>query len=134
SAYKLNQVGISPSIGYKLSPNLSQTFTYSISNISIFNVSSKAPLSIKQSEGNRISSIISHNLQYDRRDNSIYPTKGYVVVLTTDVACLGGYVYYLRNTVSSSWYRELYGNIVFAAVGSTGYINKTRQDKNILIS
>ncbi|MGV3278205.1 outer membrane protein assembly factor BamA [Rickettsiales bacterium LUAb2] len=134
SSYSIQQIGARGTIGYNLTKHLSQMFTYRISSNNIYNVASDAPYSISSSKGKKLSSIISHTLQYDRRDNVIYPTKGYLTNLVTDYSGVGGDVYYLRNTVTASWYQALYGNVVFSAVSSAGEINKVKNNVDILIS
>lgn len=134
SSYKLNRSGISPTISYNLTDNLLQSFNYSISRTDIFNVNSSASTSIKESAGKKLSSVITHTLQYDKRDNIIYTTKGYLINFTTSFAGLGGDIFYLRNTLTTSSYYDLYKDVVLSLVGSVGYIGKVTSDKNILIA
>lgn len=132
--YKLNNLGTRLSLGYKLSDNLTETFSYNISQERIYGVSDDAPIFIKESSGSRISSIVTHSLQYDRRDNVIYTKKGYNLILDTDIAGLGGDVYYLRNTLHATAYQQIFKDIILSLDSTTGYIGKLRKDHPILVS
>lgn len=134
SSYKLNRTGLSPTISYNLTDNLLQSFNYSIARTDIYNVNDSASVSIKESAGKKLSSIITHTLQYDKRDNVIYTTQGYLLNFTTNLSGLGGDVFYLRNNLTASYYYDLYKDIVLSFVGSVGYIGKIRSDVDILIS
>jgi outer membrane protein insertion porin family len=61
-------------------------------------------------------------LLYDKRDNRLQPTSGYYASYSTDVAGLGGQVFFVRNGLNGGYYYPIAPNWVASATGETGYI------------
>jgi outer membrane protein assembly complex protein YaeT len=71
----------------------------------------------------RVSAIITE-LKHDRRDNPLYPTRGYKVFASLEVATdyLGGDVNYARPEVQASWHTPLGGGRVLSLGVSHGFV------------
>ena len=73
--------------------------------------------------GKRTTSSLGYSLIYDARDNRIRPTRGQQLVLSQDVAGLGGSVKYVRTRLNGGKYFALGGGFVFSLTGEAGYIH-----------
>lgn len=58
-------------------------------------------------EGSFLTSSIGYTLNFDVRDDRLKPTTGYQMVLSQDVAGLGGNVKYLRSRLNYDWYTPI---------------------------
>lgn len=58
-------------------------------------------------EGNFLTSSLGYTLNFDVRDDRLKPTRGYQMVLSQDVAGLGGNVKYLRSRLNYDWYTPI---------------------------
>ena len=101
-SYDSQDTGFALRTGYPLTQELSQNWKYGLNVSEIANVGGNASPLIKQQEGSRYTSELSHGLLYDTRDSKFNPTEGFVSRLTNDLAGIGGDVYYLRNILSFS--------------------------------
>ncbi|MCW9040298.1 MAG: outer membrane protein assembly factor BamA, partial [Rhodospirillales bacterium] len=94
-------------IGYPITEDLYQKWTYTLKQSNIINVDSSASRYIKAQEGSTILSEVSHVLSYDKRDSRVAPTEGYYIRMVNDLAGLGGNSRYLRNQFSGGKYYPL---------------------------
>ncbi|WP_426957714.1 outer membrane protein assembly factor BamA [Muricoccus radiodurans] len=107
SGYEERRYGFAIRAGYEFNEYLRQSWNYTLSNRNIFDVATNASLFIREQQGTTLLSQIGQTLTYDRRDSRIDPRSGYVVRLGTDVAGLGGDVYYFRGRVDGTYYIPL---------------------------
>ncbi len=124
SSYQHRTAGASIGTGFAITENLSESFTYTWETAKIFDVQEDASSQIKREEGIRYVSELSHSITYDRRDNTLFPTEGYFLSLTTATAGWGGTDYYLKNTFRSGIYFNLSSekDVVLSFIGSVGYV------------
>lgn len=94
--------GLSLLMGYMLSENLSQLWTYTIQSDKVDHLRKNASRFIQAQPRNSTLSSITHTLTYDRRDSKIDPTMGYSISLSNEFAGLGGTLKYLKNQISGS--------------------------------
>ncbi|MGH7034363.1 MAG: outer membrane protein assembly factor BamA, partial [Stellaceae bacterium] len=104
SGYQQQSFGGSLRAGYQFTESLRQTLTYTIRDDTIKDIIPGASQFILDQKGSRIASIVGEQLLYDKRDSRLRPTSGYYLQQTTDLAGLGGQVYFLRNGVSAGYY------------------------------
>ena len=102
--YNARSFGGRLSLGYKLSENVSQNWSYALRRSEVFNVDDDAPFVVSQDEGITWRSIIGHRVSYDTRDNRLKPREGLYLSMENDFAGLGGDVAYLKNTATASTY------------------------------
>ncbi len=124
SSYQNRTAGASIGSGFAITENLSETFTYTWETVKIFDVQEDASSQIKREAGLRYVSELSHSITYDRRDNTLFPTEGYFLSLTTAAAGPGGTDYYLKNTFRTGIYFNLSSekDVVLSFIGSVGYV------------
>ena len=83
-----NSTGISPSLGYPLTPDLRVSLGYTIENLEITStntgIASGSALDILSADG--INSAVSANVSYDTRDNRLFPSSGHYYVMSTEVS------------------------------------------------
>ncbi|MBM3582992.1 MAG: outer membrane protein assembly factor BamA [Alphaproteobacteria bacterium] len=93
-------------LGYPLTERLSHSVRYVARRVKISDVKSNASRFIRQQKGVAVTSLIGHDLIYDKVDSRINPTEGYLVRFSQDIAGIGGSVKFLRNQLSTSGYYE----------------------------
>jgi len=101
------RAGVVLRFGYAINEHLRQSWSYSLVDREITNISPFASLLIKNQEGRTVNSMVSQVLTYDRRDSRIDPTEGYVVRLSFDVAGLGGNVGFFRPRIEGMYFQPL---------------------------
>ncbi len=72
--------------------------------------------------GERIVSTAGYSLVFSNLDNNIRPSRGRRVILTQDVAGLGGDVRYLRSRIDADQFFDLGSGFIFGLSGEAGYI------------
>jgi outer membrane protein insertion porin family len=122
SSFDINRTGGRLRAGYGITENLSESWRYTFRLTEISDVDDEASSLIKAQEGEETLSEIGHTVAYDRRDNVIKPTNGYVLKLDTDLAGLGGSLRHARNTASAANYYSLADQWVISARTKLGYI------------
>lgn len=131
SAYDEVNTGFALRMGYPLSEELRQTVAYTLRQDKISNVSSAASRFIRDQVGKSMTSMVSQELTYDRRDSKIDPTEGFVTRLKTDLAGAGGNRRYVRGKLTGSQYYTPFENITFSALAEVGAIKGLSQDVKI---
>ena len=111
-------------IGYNLSQKLRHIwgYTYRDDRIIRSNISSISP-TIQENFGVFQTSIISHSLVYDKRNNQMIPTKGFLIRFNQSYAGAGGNISYLSNELLASNHISFYKeNFVFSVLFKAGRI------------
>ena len=122
SSFDRDATGGAFRMSYPITERLGQSWRYGFNKTKIDNVSSDASPFIQAESGSRIVSEVRHTLAYDRRDNKINPTKGYVVRLINDFAGLGGPTKHLRTRLKAAKYYSIFEDWVIRFRGAGGYI------------
>lgn len=122
SSFSEKSLGGAVRFGWEWAEFLRQSVRYTISRDDIFDVESNASPGIKQQEGETVSSVVGQELSYDRRDNRLNPTEGYIIRLRNDVAGLGGDLHYLRTRLSAGYYYPITESVTLGVDGEAGYI------------
>ncbi len=134
SSYTQITKGLSPSLGYKITENLTQVLHYTVKQDRVSHVSVNASNFLKQQAGNYVTSEVGQTLYYDRRDSKIDPTSGYVLTLANSFAGLGGKVKYLKHVLGGTLYFSPIEDVVFALKGSYGVMQKAGKKIRIVDS
>ena len=135
--YDERRDGFALRLGYDFNDHLSQVWSYSLVDRTVFDISSTASVFIANQAGTTLLSQIGQVLTLDYRDSKIDPHTGSVTSLGTDFAGLGGDVNYVRTSLNEAYYIPLdrfTGNsdwgIKLAA--GTGYLfNEGKQEQII---
>lgn len=135
SGYDETNTGAGLRIGYPLSEQLRQRWTYTLQHNGIAKVPADASRYIKEQQGNSLTSVIGQELIYDTRNSRLEPTDGFIARYTVDFAGLGGSVNYLRNRVKAVSYHALddEDKWIVSVEGEGGYIFGLN-DKDVRIS
>ena len=83
---------------------MDNTWYYTLNQVTIEDVDANASLAVLAQEGTALTSAIGEQLDYDRRNDALSPTSGYLLQQGTDFAGIGGDVNYLRNRVGATYY------------------------------
>lgn len=118
----------SPRFSYPITENLSQQVYYRIRQDEIDNIEFSASRFIKAQEGDYLTSSVGHVLTYDRRDDKIDPTTGYVLRLSQELAGLGGTEKYFKNVVGATKYFSVTDEVVLSFGAEAGMINALADD------
>lgn len=119
---------LTPRISYPITENLSQLVYYRIRQDEIENIESTASRFVKAQEGKFTTSSVGHTLTYDRRDDRIDPTTGYVLRLTQEFAGLGGTEHYFKNVANATKYFAVTDDVVWSFGAEAGIINGLNDD------
>jgi outer membrane protein insertion porin family len=118
----------SPRLSYPITENLSQQVYYRIRHDEITDVNDTASRFIRAQEGGYVTSSIGHVLTYDRRDDRIDPTTGYVLRLSQEGAGLGGTEYYFKNVINAMKYFPVSDEVVLSVGAEAGIITALQDD------
>ena len=123
SNYEFASTGFRPRMGYQLTEHLRQTLSYTLRDDDVYNVQPAASIFVQQQAGNFTTSMISQDLIYDRLDNRLEPTGGYLLSLGTDYAGVGGQIDYFRVRPRAAYYIPISApDYVFNVRAEGGYI------------
>jgi outer membrane protein insertion porin family len=117
--------------GYQFNEALRQTLSYTIRSDTVSDIVDGASPFITAQQGTRLASIVGQVLLYDKRDNRLQPTSGYYGSYSTDLAGLGGQVFFIRNGVNGGFYYPFATNWVGSITGEAGYIHGLGQGVRI---
>jgi len=122
SSYTQQRTGVAVRMGYDLSEYLRHNLRYAVTYSEISDVSASASPAIKAQEGARLTSVVSQDFSYDRRDSRFDPHSGYFVRLRQELAGLGGKGPYLSNRLSGGYYFPVRNQWTIALTSEAGYI------------
>lgn len=131
-SYDSENTGGTLRIGYPLTSKLRQSWSYSLRNNKVSNVSADASTYIKAQEGANTVSSVGHAIVYDRRNSKINPSEGYYVQMNNDLAGLGGDIHFLSNVVSSGAYHKFAEGWVLTGKARGGIITGLGEDVRLL--
>ncbi len=120
--YDQSSLGFSLRMSYPLSERLRHSIRYTLRSDEIENVAFNASEFIKRQEGSSTTSAVGHTLTYDNRDDRFFPTEGYLLRVTQDLAGLGGDVQYLRHSGEARYYFPITEQWIGNLSGSIGHI------------
>lgn len=131
SSYDEARNGGNLRMGYALSEDLRQRWTYGLSRTEITNVPSTASRYVREQEGSTLTSMVGQELMYDKRDSKLNPTQGYYIRLNTDIAGLGGDTQFIRGRVAGAYFIPVSEKWTLTLGSEVGYIKGLGQDVRI---
>ncbi len=132
-AFEEKVTGLQLRSGFTYNERLSQSLNYNIRRNRISNVNQESSIYIQRQAGESIMSSIGQTIAYDKRDNRLDPTEGYVIRFSTDFAGLGGDERFIRTELSSTYYYSFLTDWVFS-VGARGGYNYNLSDDPLRLS
>ncbi|WP_341702487.1 outer membrane protein assembly factor BamA [Ferrovibrio sp.] len=118
----------SPRVSFPITENLSEQVYYRFRHDEINSVSGNASRFIRAQEGGYVTSSVGHVLTYDRRDDRIEPTTGYLLRLSQEVAGLGGSERFIKNIGNAYKYYSLSDDVVLTLGAEAGSIIGVGED------
>ena len=131
SSFDEDNIGFSLRAGFPIAENLRQSVRYTLRKESIENVGVNASRFIRDQVGARTISSVGYTLTYDRRDDKLDPTTGYVIVFGQDFAGLLGSVRFLKTSLDYAYHFPVAEQWVAKFAISQGYIVGIGQDTSI---
>ena len=127
--YDKDSYGTAISLSYPLMDFTRGSVTYVYDWANITDITSDAPDSIKDLQGENIKSSVSPKLIYDSRDSTFVATEGSRHELSYEFAGLGGDIGFMKYIAETVWYFPLFWEFVLAPHAKGGYVNKTKDKK-----
>ncbi len=114
-SYSESSMGADVRLGYRFNDHVQQSFTYTLSQRSVYNIATgtSSSLYIRDQAGYSSLSQLSQTLTFDYLNNDVDPSSGLNIDLTTDFAGLGGTARYLRISPDIEYYiplERIFGN------------------------
>lgn len=132
SSFEQTNIGFVPSVGFPLSENGRLTLNYRISSDEIRDVRSDASPLIKAEEGTALTSSVGYSYTYDRRNDVLDPSSGYVLTFGQEFAGLGGDATYVKTTgLARGFVSLLDEDLIFSMALEGGIINSIDYDTRI---
>ena len=120
SGYQTRTTGFRPRLSFPLGQYARLSTRYEISQDEILKVPTTASPLIQAEIGSELTSSVGYTLTYDRRNDPLEPTRGYLLTLDQDVAGLGGDARYVRTEASGKVFRSLFRDDVIGSVEVAG--------------
>lgn len=120
SSYEQKRTGAGVKFGYPLSENVRQTLGYRLENNDITDVDEDASRFIRDQEGERLTSLVSHRISYTNLDSILFPTEGYNAWMDNEVSGLGGDSQYFSAKIGNIYYYPVADDWVFNLLGEIG--------------
>ncbi|MDX1923502.1 MAG: outer membrane protein assembly factor BamA [Alphaproteobacteria bacterium] len=131
SSFNEERNGFNLRAGYALSDVLSERWNYGLTQTKITNVPTTASRFVREQQGTSITSLIGHELMYDKRNSKLNPTEGFYLKMNNDLAGVGGDVQFLRTKIGGAYYTPLFEKWTLNLGGEVGYIFGLGQDVRI---
>jgi outer membrane protein insertion porin family len=132
SSFEQTNIGFVPRLSFPLSENGRLALNYKIASDEIRDVRFDASPLIKADEGTAITSSVGYTYTYDRRNDIIDPTSGYLFRFSQDFAGLGGDTQYVRTTALATAFTSFLAEDVRASITlEGGYIYSFGDDIRI---
>jgi outer membrane protein insertion porin family len=121
SSYESTQYGGALRTGFRLDEYQSVLLKYTLLRREITEVDPGASFAVRDAEGVTWKSSIGVNYTYDDLDNPVNPTKGFRGQIRTELAGLGGDVYFIGTEASAWWFQPLITDgIILKLEGNVG--------------
>lgn len=119
SSFQADTAGFRPQVGFPLSDDLRLRLNYEFLYDNL-DVESTASPAIQVDEGSRVTSSIGYNLFYDRRNDPVEPTGGYLLDFNQQIAGLGGASEFVRSRGRAKTWYALFGDQVVLSLEAEG--------------
>ncbi|MBT7614080.1 MAG: outer membrane protein assembly factor BamA [Rhodospirillaceae bacterium] len=104
SSFEQENIGGVLRMSYAITEHLRQTVFYTLQSVTIEDIGAGASIFVLEQEGTSVTSSLGEQLDYDRRDDALNPTSGYLLQHSTDIAGFGGTEKYIRNRMGASYF------------------------------
>jgi outer membrane protein insertion porin family len=122
SSFDRESIGGRLRFGYSLTENLRQDVYYSYLQSDITNIEPNASRFVRDQVGENTTSLVGQSLTYDKLDNRLEPTEGYLLKGDLDVAGLGGDSKFVRPEGRAQFYHTFVPQWTLMLGGTAGYV------------
>ncbi|MDD9918997.1 MAG: outer membrane protein assembly factor BamA [Alphaproteobacteria bacterium] len=123
SSYDLDNTGAALRFRVPINEFSTNSTSLGFKETKISNVGSAASPLVAREAGKRSSMTLGNTYAIDTRDSFLTPTEGYRLSVTGEYSGFGSDVDYLRGSVSGSWHKELFEDIVLSVGARAGAIS-----------
>ncbi len=120
SSFQETNIGFVPEIDFPVSEFGRLSLNYEIASDEIRDVRDDASRFIADDEGTQITSAVGYAYSYDRRNDPLEPTQGYLLRFGQQIAGLGGDAQYIRTTARARGYTSFFDEDVVLALDVEG--------------
>ena len=120
SSFDIRNTGFQPRVSFPLGRYSRLSPRYRISQDEILDVPDDASPLIKSDQGSALTSSLGYEFVYDRRNDIVQPTKGYILRVEQDFAGAGGDATYVRNEASLKGYTPIFSDDVIGSLEVAG--------------
>jgi outer membrane protein insertion porin family len=120
SSFEETNIGFTPEFEFPVSEYGRLSLNYLISGDEIRDVRPDASRFIQRDEGSAITSSVGYAYTYDRRNDPLEPTQGYLLRFGQDIAGLGGDAQYVRSTARARGYTSFLDEDVIVSLDVEG--------------
>jgi len=132
SGFDQTSTGASLRTGFPITENLSALTYYRARHDMIENLSPQVSNAVRRQAGGTVTSLVGYGLAYDRRDDKIEPTSGFVGRIGNDLGGLGGTEHFVRSSASYTHYYAIADEWVLSGGIDGGHIVGLSDDVNIV--
>ncbi|MEL7154054.1 MAG: BamA/TamA family outer membrane protein, partial [Pseudomonadota bacterium] len=137
SSIEISRLGGGPVIGFPLSENSEISLRYEFIREDI-SVDDTASVVLQGDEGARLTSRVGYTVDYDKRNDPLEPTEGYLLTASQDFAGLGGDARYVRTVASAKGWTSFFGDEIiasleFEAAGIAGFGDDIRFNERFFL-
>ena len=122
--YDKDSIGAGVSFSYPVYDYTRASIRYIYDVSDVINVAEEASETIKDIEGNNVTSKISTTLRYDSRDRVFNTTKGSEHSVTLEYAGIGGDIAFTKYLAETGWFIPLFWDTVGFVHGKGGYVKE----------
>lgn len=120
SSFDIRNTGFTPRVSFPLGRYTKLDTRYRISQDDIIGVPVNASPIITRDIGSSITSAVGYTLTYDRRNDTIEPSKGFRASISQDVAGLGGDTRYVQTRATVKGYQRLFADGIIGSLELDG--------------
>ncbi len=137
SSIEISRLGGGPVIGFPLSEHSDISLRYEILREDIA-VDNTASVVLQGDAGARLTSRVGYTVDYDRRNDALETTEGYLLTASQDFAGLGGDARYISTITSAKGWTSFFGDEVvtsleFEAVSIVGFGDDIRFNERFFL-
>lgn len=132
SGYDQQSTGGGLRFGFPITESLRATTYNRVRNDVIDNVAPGASTAVQRQAGGTVTSSVGYVLAYDKRDDPIEPTSGYVIRGGNEFAGLGGTEHFVKTTASYTHFFAVTDSVVFSQGFDVGHVQGIADDVRIV--
>ena len=118
--------------GFPITENLSASTFYRVRHDLIENLASTVSDVIRRQAGGSVTSLVGYSIAYDRRDDKIEPTSGYIFRGGNELGGLGGTEHFIRTSGNYTHFFSIADEWVLSGSVDGGHIKGISDDVNIV--